>query len=79
MGTFDKQTDSFKRAYNELRANSILLCHSEDGQAEVWETGTQLLTIVLLDKGEFWTKTRLELGDEKYEECKKALLGLKGA
>jgi len=65
---------SFEVAYGCLRDNSALLCKTPDGKGEVYETGNDLLTIVLIDKQDFWTKTRLELGDEQYEQVRKQLM-----
>jgi hypothetical protein len=73
MKPLEVRSEAFKDAYRELSKESALLCRTCDGRAEVWETDKSLLTIVMLDKEQFWTKTRLELGEEKYGEARDAL------
>lgn len=49
---------SFDDAYEYLKANSELLVRTKEGKAEVWETNGCLLTVVDLEKREFWTRRR---------------------
>jgi hypothetical protein len=65
-------TKEFQETYEYLKKNSSLLIRSNDGRTEVYETEGNLLTVVLLDKKDFWTLRR-EDDPIKYEMTKIAL------
>ena len=62
---------NFESTYQYLISNSTLLKKTDCGKAEIYETGSSLLTIVDLERKEFWTKTKEGLGPNKYEQTKK--------
>ena len=63
----------FNEAYDYLKANSELLVRTEKGKIEVYETNGCLLTVVDLEKREFWTKRRQD-DPAKYDLGKRELL-----
>jgi hypothetical protein len=63
----------FSNSYQVLAAESVLICRTDDGQAEVWETRHDLLTVVDFKKVDFWTHRR-DVDPVQYEGARQEFL-----
>jgi hypothetical protein len=66
----------FSAAYQQLAVNSVLICRSDDGKAEVYETHHDLLTVVDFPKVAFFTRSR-DQDPAKYEGARQEFLSEK--
>lgn len=69
---------AFSAAYQQLAVTSVMICRSEDGKAEVYETHHDLLTVVDFPKVAFFTRTR-DQDPAKYEGARQEFLAGKAA
>jgi len=67
---------AFSAAYQYLAVTSVMICRSEDGKTEVYETHHDLLTVVDFPKVAFFTRTR-DQDPAKYEGARAAFLSEK--